>query len=615
MKKFLTLTLAVFLIGCAQQESAESIHKRALVLDAHADIELPDAPSRYAAEDGTSRVAPEKMRAGGVDAVVMSAAVGPMPRAEEGYAEAWAIAEAEIAAVRALAEDPQVSLVLSADELLAAHAAGRSALILGMQNALILGRDVTRLDALHAAGVRVFALTHMGHNDFADSSRPLFDAATGTHEPAEEHGGLSELGRAAITRVNDLGGVVDISQLSRAAALEVMALSRAPVIASHSNVQTLTSVSRNLSDEEIDRIAEIGGVIHVAPFRGYLFDSSDKALDDAIRAARREAGVKEDYLYPFELYWEMDDPAVQTKFLSTVSDLLGPSSVDDMLNHIDYIARRVGVEHVGIGTDFNHGSGVTGFNDAGEALNVTRGLLARGYSPEDIEKIWGGNFVRVWQEAADRVSTCENALTEAEAAEGGWQLLFDGQSLEGWRSYGAPAANDGWAVRDGCLTRVGRGGDLITSARFGDFELRLDWRVSQGGNSGIFIRGDESGPTIHHSGFEMQVLDNAGHPDAEDPTHRAGAYYDMIAPDHDTSKPAGLWNTVRIVADGPSVTYWLNGRQTAAFEQGSDAWQALLEKSKFRDRPAYGTLLEGHIGLQDHGDEVWYRNIRIRALR
>ena len=103
MKKFLTLTLAVFLIGCAQRESAESIHKRALVLDAHADIELPDAPSRYAAEDGTSRVAPEKMRAGGVDAVVMSAAVGPMPRAEEGYAEAWVIAEAEIGAVRALA--------------------------------------------------------------------------------------------------------------------------------------------------------------------------------------------------------------------------------------------------------------------------------------------------------------------------------------------------------------------------------------------------------------------------------------------------------------------------------------------------------------------------------
>ena len=192
---------------------------------------------------------------------------------------------------------------------------------------------------------------------------------------------------------------MDISQLSAAAALQVMEVSRAPVIASHSNVQQLSSVSRNLSDEELDRIGATGGVVHVAPFRGYLFDSSDTDLDAAIRAARRDAGVAEDYLYPFELYWEIDDPEVQRAFLSRVSDLLGPGSVGAMLDHLDYVVKRIGVNHVGIGTDFNHGSGVEGYQDAGDALNVTRALLARGYSATDIEKIWGGNFLRVWRDA------------------------------------------------------------------------------------------------------------------------------------------------------------------------------------------------------------------------
>lgn len=205
---------------------------------------------------------------------------------------------------------------------------------------------------------------------------------------------------------------------------------------------------------------------------------------------------------------------------------------------------------------------------------------------------------------------CENRLTPEEAA-AGWRLLFDGQSLDQWRSYREDAANDGWGIEHGCLTRVGLGGDLITREQFGDFELKLDWRISEGGNSGIFIRGDESGRSIHHTGFEMQVLDNARHSDAQDPTHRAGAYYDMIAPDHDTSRPAGTWNEVHIIARGPSVEFRLNGRTTAAFEQGSPAWRALYERSKFTDRPDYGALLRGHIGLQDHWDKVWYRNIRV----
>ncbi len=404
----ITTSLALLLLSACSESSppmmsdAQSVHRDAITIDAHADIELPGQPSSYVGSDGLSKVSPEKMRSGGLDAVVMSIAVGPKPRTAEGYAEARRIAETELAAVQTLVADSADNIILATDPraLRDAHAQDQLALILGMQNALILGSDAAYLDELYGAGVRVFALTHMGHNHYADSSRPLFNAATGSREPDAEHGGLSDLGVAAIQRINTLGGIVDIAQLSRQAALQAMEVSTSPVIASHSNVQALTAVSRNLSDEEIDRIGATGGVIHVAPFRGYLFDSANPQLDRAIRAARRTAGIDEDYLYPFELYWEIQDPAVKTAFLTNVSELLNDITLSDMLDHVDYIAQRIGVDHVGIGTDFNHGSGIEGFVDASDALNVTAGLLDRGYSKSDVAKIWGGNFLRVWQQSA-----------------------------------------------------------------------------------------------------------------------------------------------------------------------------------------------------------------------
>jgi len=380
---------------------AKAIHASALTLDAHADIEIPGKPSSYVGSDGLSKVAPQKMRTGGLDAVVMAIAVGPLPRNAEGYAAAKAIAQTKLEAVKALANDKtnNSTITLNSDELITAHNEGKSALVLGFQNALILGTELDGINTLFNSGVRVFALTHMGHNDFADSSRTLFDGDTGTREPDAEHGGLSALGKAAVERINSLGGIMDISQLSTQAALQVIELSISPVIASHSNVRALTSVSRNLSDEEIDQIGKTGGVIHVAPFRGYLFNSSDPDMDSNIRAVRKESGIDEDYLYPFELYWEIDDIDLKKDFLTRISTLLGPIGLNEMVDHIDYIVKRIGVDHVGIGTDFNHGSGIEGFDDAGEALNVTVELLKRGYTKDDIVKIWGGNFIRVWQAA------------------------------------------------------------------------------------------------------------------------------------------------------------------------------------------------------------------------
>ena len=385
---------------------ARAIHERVLTFDAHADIEVPGKPSMYVGADGLSKVAVEKMREGDLDAVAMAVAVGPLPRNEEGLAEARRIADEKLAAAIALTKspDPSVQLVTSSDALVAAVGNGQRAIVLSFQNALIFGDDVAAIDDFYAQGVRIFALTHMGHNEFADSSRPLFNAETGMREASSEHGGLSARGRAAVQRFNELGAVIDISQLSTEAALEVIGLSRAPVIASHSNARTLTNVSRNLSDAEIRKLAQRGGVIHVAPFAGYLFDSQNPDIDSGIRALRRQAGIDEDYLYPFELYWEIDDALVKTEFLAGVRGLLGPISLDTMLDHIDHVVALVGADHVGIGTDFNHGSGIPGYIDASDSLNVTLGLLQRGYSESQIRKIWGGNFLRVWREVERAVS-------------------------------------------------------------------------------------------------------------------------------------------------------------------------------------------------------------------
>ena len=353
--------------------------------------------------DGTSKVDPAKMRAGGVDAVVMSVAVGPGPRTMEGDAAARAEADEKIAAVHTLVEESQGQVVIAttSSEIVAAHEAGKSALILGFQNARSLQGNVSAIDEFYDKGVRIFGLSHLGHNAFSDSSRPEFSGETGAFEVTEEHGGLSTLGVAAVERIGALGALVDVSQLSKAATLQVLELTRTPIIASHSNAKTVSDVTRNLSDEEIDRIGENGGVIHVAAFKGYLINISEPEFIEKLVALRVAAGISIEYNYPFELYWEIDDLAERSAFTAAVSELLGPASTDNMIEHIDYIVDRIGIDHVGIGNDFNHGSGIDDYNDASEAMNLTEGLLERGYSETDINKIWSGNFLRILDAAAE----------------------------------------------------------------------------------------------------------------------------------------------------------------------------------------------------------------------
>ncbi len=205
---------------------------------------------------------------------------------------------------------------------------------------------------------------------------------------------------------------------------------------------------------------------------------------------------------------------------------------------------------------------------------------------------------------------------EAAADTTAFEVLFDGTSLEAWRGYLREDVPAGWSIEEGALafTPGIEGGDLITRGTFEDFDLRLEWKISPGGNSGIFFGVIEGPRNTYQSGPEFQVLDNRGHRDGGDPLTSAGANYGLYPPTEDATRPAGEWNEARIVRRGSHVEHWLNGVRIVEYELGSDDWKTRVAGSKFAEWPDYGVHREGHIGLQDHGDAVWYRHIRIRRL-
>ncbi|MDH5589970.1 MAG: DUF1080 domain-containing protein [Gemmatimonadota bacterium] len=241
------------------------------------------------------------------------------------------------------------------------------------------------------------------------------------------------------------------------------------------------------------------------------------------------------------------------------------------------------------------------FAALGLAVGVTGGCIQRQVEEAD------GAGVDAAQEQPQNVLTPEERTA-------GWRLLFDGVTTAGWRGYQKDHAPAGWTVEDGLLTRVASAGDLITEEKFSDFELVAEWKVGAGGNSGIFYRGSEDEEWLYHTAPEFQVLDDAGHPDGQSPLTSAGSDYGLYAAPRGVVHAAGEWNSARILVVGNRVEHWLNGRKTAEYMLGSEDWAHRVRESKFAQWPRYGTMEIGHIGLQDHGDRVWYRNIKIRVI-
>jgi len=222
-------------------------------------------------------------------------------------------------------------------------------------------------------------------------------------------------------------------------------------------------------------------------------------------------------------------------------------------------------------------------------------------------------------------SQAPNTLTKAEQKEG-WKLLFDGKTTHGWRNFKSDKIGSAWKASEGTFYldtskkngwQTEGGGDIVTTEEYENYELSLEWKIQACGNSGVIFNVQEGATHeyVWHTGPEMQVLDNACHPDAKIIKHRAGDLYDLISCKTETVKPAGEWNLAKIVSNKGHYTFWLNGVQTVEFTMHTPEWDQLVAGSKFKDMPDFGKFTKGRISLQDHGDQVWFRNIKIKELK
>ena len=326
---------------------AEPVHNSLLVIDTHVDIPWPDGPNFLT--DGPRCVDLPKLKRGGVGAVCFAAYVPQGPRDAGGNMMARARALGMLDTIAAMGAAEGAMLARNADAIEQAHRAGKIAVIPAVENGTALGGDLAVLDDFAARGVRYMTLTHNGHNALADAAIPRRDLG----DSEAEHGGLSALGREAISRMNDLGILVDVSHAAKSTMMQAVDLSRTPIIATHSCARALCDHPRNLDDEQLAILRDAGGVIQITMVSAFL-----------------KRGAKP-------------------------SDI-GVSAIAD---HVDYVSKRIGIDHVGIGTDFDGGGGVDGYMHAGHTPALTAELVSRGYDGMALGKIWGGNFLRALRAA------------------------------------------------------------------------------------------------------------------------------------------------------------------------------------------------------------------------
>lgn len=352
ISRSIVLVSLAALSGCgggSPEPDVAGIHDRVITLDTHVDIPFDFATDEVSPLDGELQVNLETMRGGGLDAAFFIVYVGQTERTPDNYARAQLDAMTKFDAIHRMTDELHGDLIgfaYTADDVERIAADGRLVATIGIENGYVIGRDLNLLNQYHALGARYMTLVHNGHNDIADSAQPHEERDDGP-----EHGGVSEFGAQVIERMNDLGIMVDISHASKESALEAIALSRAPVIGSHSSVSALTDHVRNMDDETLMAVRDNGGVVQIVAFGSYLGDPNSR--DDA--------------------------------------------DVSTLVDHIDYAVELIGIDHVGISSDFGGGGGIAGWNGAGETQNVTAELIRRGYSEAEIARIWSGNLLRVWR--------------------------------------------------------------------------------------------------------------------------------------------------------------------------------------------------------------------------
>tara|TARA_B100001057_G_scaffold308724_1_gene308823 strand:- start:2117 stop:3373 length:1257 start_codon:yes stop_codon:yes gene_type:complete len=401
---------------------AKKIHERVITLDTHVDIS-PDnfTPQTNYLTTPDTQVDLPRMEAGGLDAAFFIVYVGQGPLTEEGYAAAYKAAMEKFDAIHWMTEQlapERIALALTAEEVRDIASSGRRVALIGVENAYPMGLDLANIARFAERGARYMSLAHNGHSQFSDSN-------TGEiREGGMRYGGLSELGRQAVVEMNRVGVMIDLSHPSKDATMQIMALSRAPVIASHSSARGLENNPRNMDDEQLLALKANGGVIQTVAFRSYLNGKKHAAwrteYDALMRKVGAEMGIEvlADRRQVF-----MMNPSDRATYLDRIRPVRArvdelsnqmsapPVDVADFVDHVDYLVTKIGVDHVGISSDFDGGGGVEGWNDADETFNVTLELVRRGYSEAEVAKLWSGNLLRVLEEVQAVAKTLRRETT------------------------------------------------------------------------------------------------------------------------------------------------------------------------------------------------------------
>lgn len=374
-----------------------------ITLDTHVDIpfDYMGAPRFDVGKDTPLKVDLGKMEKGGLNSAFFIVWVPQGPLTPAGYAKAVQQAEKKYERIgRMLMMYPnRIRLATTPAQVRANHKAGMLSAMIGIENAYSLGHDLKRLDAAYDRGARYVGLVHIGNNDLCTSSLPDSDKG----EPAmssKADQGITDFGRAVVKRANALGIMVDVSHASDKCTRDVLALSTAPIIASHSSARALADSPRNLPDDLLKAIAATGGVIQAVAYKGYV--KPDPAREKAEEALQERIAKQQGQ---DEYDDEVDDylPA-RIAGMAEIQKKHPLPTVDDYVAHIAHIAKVAGIDHVGIASDFDGGGGITGWMDASETGNVTDALRKHGFSDADIAKIWGGNLLRVWGEVERKTS-------------------------------------------------------------------------------------------------------------------------------------------------------------------------------------------------------------------
>jgi membrane dipeptidase len=383
---------------------AREIHDRILTIDTHDDI-----PSNFATPEEDPGVRNDrqvnipKMVEGGLDTGFFVVYVGQSERTPENYGKAADEARQKFAAIHRMTEmyPEKIELATSPEDVIRINQGGKLAACIGIENGFVIGKDLSLLKEYHELGARYVTLAHGGHNDIADSATPR--SSLGDKEA--EHDGLSEFGRQVVEEMNRIGIMVDVSHISKDAMMQAVETSEAPVIASHSGVRSLCNHPRNLDDEQLLAMKKSGSVIQAVALDDFVKEAPEKKKK-AIEELRAEMGIT-----GWAAYRNLTEEqrATYQERMEEINSRWPGADVNDYVDHIDYAVRLIGIDHVGISSDFDGGGGVTGWNDASETFNVTLELVRRGYSEEDIEKLWGGNLLRVWRKVESVSSGLQNS--------------------------------------------------------------------------------------------------------------------------------------------------------------------------------------------------------------